>query len=459
MKPKISFLYLFLLSLGLFSCEDNRMDGIIDDKIYLLRNNLQVEPIFDFGTSTYDIVACKSGVLAKDANLVLTINEQLISNYNQVNGTSYKLLPASCYEIQSASCYMATKETKGLFKIVLNTTAIVALEGYDNVQYVLPCSVNAENNIEVDSLKSIILIAPQITKPFLGFENYGMTSNAASVNTSSSMEDVNLPVKIRTNFPNTEDIQFKVSVDESLLQAYNEENNTSYTLPPAGSYELVSSEWNLTSSESEKDISLKMVMSKLITSQGIWLWGDYVVPLRVSEVSKWNLNPIESVTLVKVSVIPTKLDRSNWEVIDWNSCISEEPQYEGLHRVPENMLDGNVGTYWGSKWDAPKPFPYYFIFDMKEQHTIYQIGITKPNDSWRGNIKNGYFEVSGDNITWIKLSNWSIESNDPREHVYPVKGTTARYIRFVISEAFGYAGDGPESGANCDIAEFYVWGE
>ena len=29
------------------------------------------------------------------------------------------------------------------------------------------------------------------------------------------------------------------------------------------------------------------------------------------------------------------------------------------------MFDGNVGTFWGSKWDAPKPLPIT-SFDMKK---------------------------------------------------------------------------------------------
>jgi hypothetical protein len=120
------------------------------------------------------------------------------------------------------------------------------------------------------------------------------------------------------------------------------------------------------------------------------------------------------------------------------------------------MLDGNTTTFWGSKWDDPKPLPYYFIFDMKKEYKIYKVSFTKPtNASWRGNVKNGYFEISNNNVTWTKLSNWSVSSNDPRTHTFMQDGSSARYIKFVISDFFTPT----KNGAQCDIAEFNVFGE
>lgn len=176
-----------------------------------------------------------------------------------------------------------------------------------------------------------------------------------------------------------------------------------------------------------------------------------------------NSNPdVFTEIAVIVGLNPVILNRSGWEIIEWNSCICEEPQYAGLGRTPEKMLDGSGTTFWGSKWDVSKPFPYYFIFDMKREYKIYTINITKPtNTTWRGNIKSGYFEISDDNVTWTKLSDWSIESNAPRQHAFAQDGSTARYIKFVINEAFEYKNQtiGPASGAQCDIAEFNVLGE
>ncbi|MFA7105590.1 MAG: Ig-like domain-containing protein [Dysgonamonadaceae bacterium] len=176
-----------------------------------------------------------------------------------------------------------------------------------------------------------------------------------------------------------------------------------------------------------------------------------------------NSNPsVNSEIAILVGLNPHILNRTNWEIIDWNSCISEEPQYVFLNRIPQKMLDGNTTTFWGSKWDAPKPLPYYFIFDMKSEYKVYQISFTKPtNDSWRGNIKNGHFEISNNNVTWTKLSDWSVSNNTPRTHTFTQDGSSARYVKFVISDVFVYSKPavGPAGGAQCDIAEFNVLGE
>lgn len=173
-------------------------------------------------------------------------------------------------------------------------------------------------------------------------------------------------------------------------------------------------------------------------------------------------NPsVKSEITVIVALNPVILDRTNWEIVEWNSCICEEPQYVSLNRIPANVLDGKVTTFWGSKWDAPKPLPYYFIFDMKREYKIYKISITKPNDTWRGNLKNGHFEISSDNVTWTKLSDWSASSNTPRELTFTQDGSSARYIKLVITNAFEYHNQaiGAASGARMDIAEFNVLGE
>ena len=170
-----------------------------------------------------------------------------------------------------------------------------------------------------------------------------------------------------------------------------------------------------------------------------------------------NSNPaIKTEIPIIVGLNPHFLDRKNWEIIEWNSCISEESHYVYLNRTPDKMLDGNTTTFWGSKWDDPKPLPYYFIFDMKKEYKIYKVSFTKPtNASWRGNVKNGYFEISNNNVTWTKLSNWSVSSNDPRTHTFMQDGSSARYIKFVISDFFTPT----KNGAQCDIAEFNVFGE
>lgn len=270
---------------------------------------------------------------------------------------------------------------------------------------------------------------------------FGNAEITVSVAGKPSVKKV-IPVEVLEN-PIT-----SIQVEKDLILTLNNEHTVIPVLFPADyGVRDPSLVWN------SSDESIVKVTDGVIEPVGI---GSAVVTVSL------NADPSVSAEIaIIVALNPRVLDRASWEIIDWNSCICEEPQYVSLNRVPENMLDGNVGTFWGSKWDAPKPLPYYFIFDMKREYKIYSISFTKPNDSWRGNLKDGYFEISTDNVTWTKLSDWSVSSNVPREHSFTQDGSSARYIRFVITSAFEYDNQStdPANGAQCDIAEFNVLGE
>ena len=271
---------------------------------------------------------------------------------------------------------------------------------------------------------------------------FGNAEITVSVADKPSVKKV-IPVEVLENPITT------IQVESNLILTLNNNHTVNPVLLPSN-YEVrdPSLVW------SSSDESIVKVTDGEIEPVGI---GSAVVTVSL------NSNPsVYTEIAVIVALNPGILNRSDWDIIDWNSCICEEPQYVGLNRTPEKMLDGSGTTFWGSKWDNSKPFPYYFIFDMKREYKIYRISVTKPtNTTWRGNIKSGYFEISADNVTWTKLSDWSIESNAPREHAFAQDGSSARYIKFVITEAFEYKNQaiGPASGAQCDIAEFNVLGE
>lgn len=465
MTNNIKISHLFILMLFLFvgsACEDSLMHNMVDDQVYVLEPGFHNEEMANWDNFTYDLFVIKSGMGQQEANLEVVIDESLLAEYNNAHQTTYKLLPQEYYRIESKTLLMSKKEYRNSFKIIFNTASIKDLQKSDE-QYVLPCSIKVlDSSIEIaDSAKMSTIIAPVITEPYIGFSESGLSSLKCQIDPTSPDESEFFS-EIRVNYQNIWDLSFNLEVDPTLLDEYNSENNTDYKILPEVAYSFDKMTGSILPNANFQSIKFKILKKGFIDQNNQYLFGQYMIPLRISSVSKYGINPEKSTLLIPVSFNPNPLNRSGWEVIEWNSCISEEPQYESLGRTPDWMLDGNTETYWGSKWDAPKPFPYYFVFDMKKEYKVFQIGITKPTgggDEWRGNIKSGYFETSVDNKEWKKLSDWSMDGNDPRTHTFKVNAIVARYIRFVVSEAFWYAGDGPDSGANCDIAEFYVWGE
>jgi len=459
MKLIFKYLTCVLLSVILLeSCEDNRTENMANDKIYLINSGLQQANIYNFGTYDYDLSIYKSGYGTDEASLEFITDPSLLKTYNETQGTNYQLLPANCYSVVSNAVNISAKQVSDKYKITFNTTEIQKIQASGN-QYLLPLRVKALNGIELKDSKADVLLVPNVIEPYVLFTNSGLTPSPLSISVNDP-DEFEVSTKIQTNYKNNWDLKFTIEVDPQALADYSEAQNTSYAQLPANAFLLHPEAFSLATGESSKAISIRLIKKNLINAQGVNMFGEYILPLRIKTVSKYGVDPINGVQLFHISYLPDLLSRTGWEVIGWNSCISEESWYNWLNRTPDKLLDGDVSTFWGSKWDAPKALPYYFIIDMKTVKKVYRVGFTKPNDEWRGNMKKGYFEISNDQTTWTKLTDWELENNDPRTHIFDVAASKGRYLRMVITEAFYYADSsvGAASGAQMDMAEINVWG-
>ena len=459
MKPIFKYFQYFILTVVLLeSCEDNRMENMTKDKIYLINSGLQPIQIYNFGTCDYDLAIYKSGYGTEEASLEFSTDPGLLTTYNEANGTNYQLLPSNCYSVALNTMNLPEAKVSGKYKIVFNTTEILKIQDGVN-QFLLPIRMNALNSIELKDSKTNVLLLPTVVEPYIAFATPGFPSAPLRI-LMSDPDEFSVSTKVQTNYKNNLDLNFTVEVVPQALIDYNMANNTSYQLLPANAFLLHPESCSLTAGVSSKDIPITLVKKSLVNSQGIHLFGEYVLPLKIKTVSKYDIDPENGVQLFHVSYMPDVLSRAGWEVIEWNSCISEESQYDWLGRTPDKLLDDDVTTFWGSKWDNPKPLPYLFVIDMKSTKNVFRVGFTKPNDGWRGSMKKGYFEISNDLTQWTKLKDWELESNNPRSHYFDVVPAKGRYLRLVITQAFEYADNsvGAASGSRMDLAEVNVWG-
>lgn len=460
MKMKAILKYsLFVLGafiLGI-SCEDNRLDDMAEDQIYLIKSGLQEAQVYNFGTYDYELPVYKSGYGTKEATLEFSADPALLNTYNQSKGTNYQLLPTNCYSLKNNMLNLSSSDLSDNYIVTFNTEEVLKLK-VNGDQYILPLKMKSINGISLKESKTDILLIPQVSEPYLTFANPGLSQTTGiSVN---DPDQFTINSKVQTNFKNKWDLTYVIEPDAQALQNYNTEKNTSFSMLPENAFSLDSKTFTLKVNESSKEIPVTIVKKNLVSPEGKHLFGDYVLPLRINSVSKYGVDPGKSLQMLRFSYLPDLLSRQGWEVIEWNSCINEESHYIWLNRTPDKMLDDNVATFWGSKWDAPKPLPYFFVIDMKSQKNVFRIGFTKPNDAWRGNMKKGYFEISSDQKQWTKLAEWELASNAPRSHVFDVTASKGRYLRFIITEAFDYANNaiGAASGARMDISEIKVWG-
>lgn len=125
-----------------------------------------------------------------------------------------------------------------------------------------------------------------------------------------------------------------------------------------------------------------------------------------------------------------KLDKKGWRVIKFSS---QETSGEGSNGRASQIIDGNVNTYWHSRWTSGNAqCPHFFVIDMKELYDVTGMQITMSGGSDRY-IKAFNLYVSEDNKTWKKVYT---DDDAPNEETFqfllnvPEK---ARYLKLEVT--------------------------
>ena len=95
MKHRLLYILPIIL-LSISSCEDNRLEGMVPDTLYIVQAG--VEDVFvnkkdyaDFTISVY-----KSGIGDVSASAQIVVDSEMVDKYNAQNGTSFEQLPDVC---------------------------------------------------------------------------------------------------------------------------------------------------------------------------------------------------------------------------------------------------------------------------------------------------------------------------------------------------------------------------
>lgn len=154
------------------SCEDTRLDGMVDDKLYVINSGLYTVEVQDFGKVEYNHAVYKSGNGSDAASVSFVIDESLITSYNAQNGTGLQLLPSNCYSMEKTDAALNKDQERATVKIVFDSKAIYELQKGEQ-KYVLPLKMNSDSPIVADSAKLVSLISPKIVQPLTSFKIVG----------------------------------------------------------------------------------------------------------------------------------------------------------------------------------------------------------------------------------------------------------------------------------------------
>lgn len=174
--------------------------------------------------------------LSKELDLTIGVDETLLTEYNNLNGTNYQLMPAEYYDFPSAIKLNKTDKVVEL-PVVIKPKALAAKGISTANNYVLPLSLNA-SSVEVEDKGDAaqVLLIPNIVKPTFTVkvpeENFSL----------SFIRDVLLPqtveIEATSNFTTIDANMVTYEADATAVEVYNDANDVDYKLLPSEYYKV-----------------------------------------------------------------------------------------------------------------------------------------------------------------------------------------------------------------------------
>ena len=441
------FLYIAAALLAFTSCDDsqyelqNLVPGQYHKILVVKDSGKHNKTLYDTGDAdTTNISVMKVGSdpsLTAHVDVRTLTDEELRAQYSELEGVNYKTLSSDCYHITNTTLDYASSDRYKTCQVILDPHAIETVMATEQAAtWVLPLKFESKSDSVNANSNEYLIIVDAVVSPKIGFVS---ETPSVQIIEKAKAADYTQTLSIGLDVSNKWDVDCGLSVDESYVATYNQLHSTEFTLLPKSYYELPNSV-KLEKGKDQAQVDVKIKASSLPA-------GDYVLPVALSQVSRFETSSSKVVPLV-VRVMGNRLDRSSWKV----TANTEEPTGEGSgNGVVSCMLDGNLSTYWHSQWSGGShALPYEITIDMKSVHTIDHVSFYQRQNTYYADTKDVKISVSTDNAKWTEVSSYQLQ-RIVEEQLFEVSSTKARYIKFSVTSSHR---DGAAS-----LAEFYVYGE
>ena len=138
--------------------------------------------------------------------------------------------------------------------------------------------------------------------------------------------------------------------------------------------------------------------------------------------------------------ISVDIPRTSWSV---HSFDTEEANGEGPNNGRAvHSIDGNINTFWHSRWQNYTPtFPHFIAIDLGQQYPVNGLRITSRNDSGNNKPKDYEVYLSNDGVNWDPIQSKG-------DFVYPnpagsgqtssisFGAVNARYFKLVVLSSY-----------------------
>lgn len=402
------------------------------------KHNKTLLDIEDDDVTTIALV--KSGsdpTLSANASIRPLTDAELKSQYSDFEGVNYKELTSECYSLDNTELAFSSSDRVKYINVTIHPQAVKSLIATDETAtWVLPLLVESKTDSINANANSYFFVIDGVISPSVGF-----TSAIPDVRIveKSKATDYTENLQLGIDTENKWDVTCKLAIDESYVALYNRQNSTNYQLLPSEYYDM-DTEVKLASGTNSVSVPVKVKAGTLPS-------GDYILPVKLTELSRFKISSNQIVPIV-VRVMGDQLDRTGWTA----TANTQENSGEGSgNGIPSCLLDGNLGTYWHSKWQGGgHEFPHVIIVDMKGEHLIDHVGLIQRQNNSFTDTKTVEIYVSSDNAEWTLAGTCEMQKI-MNEQIFKVNPTRGRYVKLNITESY--------RGTNTSLTEFYVYGE
>lgn len=413
----------FLLLCGLAACEDNREEFMepYSTVVYITNSGESEVALYKTGESAlYKLGIYKAGAFngngaSAEVKVMDAANLQL---YNAENGTAYELLPADCYTMGNSRVDFVSGENNRYVDITFKTETIDLLPA--GTEYVLPVVLTSSSPVNED--KTVAMLKPVVleasVKLGIGGESE-MTLPSGGENIAETEE-----VTVSVDFENKWDIALTITNEDELVDAYNASKGTAYIPFPSGSYTLEPSAPVLKAGQQSMIVKYRIDKSKLE------LGNKYLLPVKLSGVSKFEVDGELSVHYFIVEYVDPIIAQSNWEVCDYRDYM------DGDGDGPGALIDDNPDTYWHANWDIGSPLPSWItvkLTDDTKTATISQVELYARQNNATG-PKTVEIWTSMDGEEFTLFGTLAFQAVKSVQKVVGARPVQARYVKMNITE-------------------------
>jgi len=231
------------------------------------------------------------------------------------------------------------------------------------------------------------------------------------------------------------------TIDPSLIEQYNQQNNTQYTLPPEGSYKMAESSVQIQPGNAGSN-------STSLEINPVLLGGtkQYIIPVKIDQVQP--AVPIAQNLQATYFLVNGFYETNPFEPISnaaWSIADYSDDDYDGIGGRAPFCIDSDVNTCWLSTYrrvDGWRPgHPHFVAIDMKDTHTMHGVTLFGRRGANQAYLfpKNVLIQTSSDGETWEDAGSYTIaaSSDDTSATMYFEQSVSCRYFKVTVLSSEG----------------------